>query len=87
MPRCCCRNGILPEATGRPTSDDETAAYRAAWRACLANLPAMPDTLLLRDYHQDNLLWLPARPGVKACGLLDFQDALSRATPPTILSR
>jgi N-acetylmuramate 1-kinase len=66
----------LAEASGRPTSDDETAAYRAAWRACLTNLPAMPDTLLLRDYHQDNLLWLPARPGVKACGLLDFQDAL-----------
>ena len=65
----------LPAATGRPTSDEETAAYRAAWRACLANLPAMPDTLLLRDYHKDNLMWLPARPGVKACGLLDFQDA------------
>jgi aminoglycoside/choline kinase family phosphotransferase len=35
----------------------------------------MPDTLLLRDYHKDNLVWLPARPGMKACGLLDFQDA------------
>src|SRR4029453_14140732 len=35
----------------------------------------MADTLLLRDYHKDNLLWLPARSGVKACGLLDFQDA------------
>ena len=55
-------SGYLPEATGRPTSDDETAGYRAAWRACLANLPAMSDTLLLRDYHQDNLMWLPARP-------------------------
>ena len=65
----------LPEASGRPTSDEETADYRAAWHACLANLPAMPDTLLLRDYHQDNLMWLPARPGVMACGLLDFQDA------------
>ena len=52
----------LPEATGRPTSDEETAAYRAAWRGCLANLPAMADTLLLRDYHKDNLMWLPARP-------------------------
>ena len=50
-------------------------AYRSAWRACLANLPAMADTLLLRDYHKDNLLWLPARSGVRACGLLDFQDA------------
>ena len=65
----------LPAATGRPTPDEETLAYRAAWRACLANLPAAPDTLLLRDYHKDNLMWLPGRPGVMACGLLDFQDA------------
>ena len=65
----------LPAATGRPTSEEETESYRAAWRACLANLPPMGDTLLLRDYHKDNLLWLPTRPGVKACGLLDFQDA------------
>ena len=65
----------LAEATGRPTSEEETAAYRAAWRACLASLPAISDTLLLRDYHKDNLMWLPERPGVKACGLLDFQDA------------
>ena len=66
----------LPAACGRQAADEETAAYRAAWRACLANLPAMADTLLLRDYHKDNLMWLPGRSGVKACGLLDFQDAL-----------
>jgi len=66
----------LPAATGKPTSDEDAACYRTAWRASLAALPAAADTLLLRDYHQDNLLWLPARPGVKACGLLDFQDAL-----------
>lgn len=65
----------LPEATGKPTPAEETAAYRAAWRACLAQLPATPPTLLLRDYHKDNLLWLPARGGVRTCGLLDFQDA------------
>ncbi len=65
----------LPEATGRATADGDNAAYRAAWRQCLAHLPAGADTLLLRDYHQDNLLWLPERPGVRACGLLDFQDA------------
>ena len=66
----------LPAAAGRDASDEDLATYREAWRACLARLPAMPDTLLLRDYHKDNLLWLPARPGAKACGLLDFQDAL-----------
>jgi N-acetylmuramate 1-kinase len=66
----------LPAATGRPASKEETLAYRAAWSASLANLPAAADTLLLRDYHTENLLWLPARSGVQACGLLDFQDAL-----------
>jgi len=65
----------LPAATGKPTPPEETARYIAAWQECLAALPSGPDALLLRDYHKDNLLWLPARAGVKACGLLDFQDA------------
>ncbi len=65
----------LPAAIGRPTSADEIASYVAAWRQALANLPATAPTLLLRDYHKDNLIWLPHRPGVRACGLLDFQDA------------
>ncbi|MFM7630986.1 MAG: aminoglycoside phosphotransferase family protein [Alphaproteobacteria bacterium] len=33
-------------------------------------------TLVLRDYHVDNMIWLPQRDGVKQCGLLDFQDAV-----------
>ncbi len=65
----------LPEATGRATTTEETESYRAAWRRCLAALPPNGSCLLLRDYHKDNLLWLPERPGVRACGLLDFQDA------------
>jgi hypothetical protein len=65
----------LAEVTGHPAPEEVLESYRAAWRSCLAHLPAGGDTLLLRDYHKDNLLWLPARPGVKACGLLDFQDA------------
>ena len=65
----------LPAATGRPAPVEEIEAYRAAWRTCLGELPAGGEMMLLRDYHKDNLLWLPNRPGVRACGLLDFQDA------------
>ena len=36
----------------------------------------MPETLVLRDYHVDNLMHLPERYGAAACGLLDFQDAV-----------
>lgn len=35
-----------------------------------------PEVLVLRDYHAENLLWLPDRVGVANVGLLDFQDAL-----------
>ena len=50
--------------------------YLARWRDILpqAMLPAA--TLVLRDYHVDNLMLLPGRPGVERCGLLDFQDAV-----------
>ena len=33
-------------------------------------------TLIQRDYHAENLLWLPERSGVARVGLLDFQDAM-----------
>jgi len=36
--------------------------------------------LVLRDFHAENMIWLPDRHGVKRVGLLDFQDAL--AGPP-----
>ena len=32
---------------------------------------------MLRDFHVDNLMGLPGRPGIAACGLLDFQDAVA----------
>jgi hypothetical protein len=32
--------------------------------------------LVLRDFHADNLFWLPNRNNIKRIGLIDFQDAL-----------
>ncbi|MCV2889867.1 aminoglycoside phosphotransferase family protein [Ruegeria aquimaris] len=36
-----------------------------------------PRVLILRDYHAENLLWLPNRQGLARVGLLDFQDAVT----------
>lgn len=41
----------------------------------LARLGAEGQVVILRDYHAENLLWLPERAGVARVGLLDFQDA------------
>jgi N-acetylmuramate 1-kinase len=50
--------------------------YLARWRDILPRAMLPEATLVLRDYHADNLMLLPGRPGVEACGLLDIQDAL-----------
>ncbi len=55
----------------------QRTAYESAWRAVLGPLLATPPTLVLRDFHVDNLIWLERRDGVAACGLLDFQDAVA----------
>jgi len=54
----------------------DATAYEGAWREALANADLRPRTLVLRDYFPDNLMPLD-RPGVQACGLLDFQDAVT----------
>ena len=61
---------------GAPTAPEARAAYLAAWRAVLPRARRVPDALVLRDYHVDNLMLLEGRAGVAACGLLDFQDAV-----------
>ena len=67
---------FAPAALGRRVPDAARAEYLAIWRELLAL--ALPDaaTLVLRDYHVDNLMILPGRAGVKGCGILDFQDAV-----------
>jgi N-acetylmuramate 1-kinase len=61
----------------RPLARGPREEYLALWRRVLTDAAASPPTLVLRDYHVDNLMLLPDRPGVKGCGLLDFQDAVT----------
>lgn len=61
---------------GRAVSDDLAARWEAAWASALAALDGQPRALTLRDFHADNLIWLPERADEARIGLLDFQDAL-----------
>jgi N-acetylmuramate 1-kinase len=65
-----------PAVLGAPLPPAARDDYLALWREVLP-LAALPDrTLVLRDYHVDNLMLLHGRAGARSCGLLDFQDAL-----------
>ncbi len=55
---------------------EATLAWDALWGPIRARLDAAADVFCHRDYHADNLIWLPDRPGPAAVGMLDFQDAL-----------
>src|SRR5215469_1271170 len=66
-----------PAISGIPLEPGLREEYLALWRAVLPLAVVSPPTLVLRDYHVDNLMLLAGRPGVQGCGLLDFQDAVS----------
>ena len=67
----------LPGATGGPCPDALTEDLLGLLDAALGPASEDRSALVLRDYHAENLIWLPDRPGLAAVGLLDYQDALA----------
>ncbi len=65
-----------PAALRERLSDARRDEYLDLWRTVLPQAALPGDTLVLRDYHVDNLMLLRDRRGVQGCGLLDFQDAV-----------
>jgi aminoglycoside/choline kinase family phosphotransferase len=63
-------------ALGIALDDGAKCAYLAAWSEVVELAFGVPDHLVLRDFHVDNLMRLEGRTGLAACGLLDFQDAV-----------
>jgi aminoglycoside/choline kinase family phosphotransferase len=57
-------------------STEAVAEWEALWAPVWARGEAGATVFTHRDYHAQNLLWLPARDSVARVGLLDFQDAL-----------
>jgi aminoglycoside/choline kinase family phosphotransferase len=62
-----------PYARAATGQAPDLAAFRAALTAALTAHANGPRVLILRDYHAENLLWLPGRDGLRRVGLLDFQ--------------
>jgi len=72
----------------RPGVAFDAAALRAwedLWRPVRARGVAGATVFCHRDYHAENLIWLPDRAGPARVGMLDFQDAV-RAHPAWDLS-
>ncbi len=64
-----------PALTGKTATESMRDSYRDVWHGLFAKFPKDQETLVLRDYHVDNLM-LTRGEGIGRCGLLDFQDAV-----------
>ena len=50
--------------------------WAVLWRSAFQHLSAHAPGLALRDFHAENIFWLPKRGPIADIGLIDFQDAL-----------
>jgi len=77
---------FLPLALGREASQGEIDAHRLLWRTALAGIDSGRRVFVHRDYHAENLLWLPERGGLARVGLIDFQDAVAGSAAYDLIS-
>jgi len=57
-------------------SSSEKVEFRNILEKHFKSLSLEKNTLVLRDFHVDNLIYLENRNGIKQLGLIDYQDAL-----------
>ena len=72
----------LPAMRREPTAPALRQEYLDLWRSLFPIIRKIPDTLVLRDYHVDNLMWLPLRREFDRSGFSIFRMR-SRAARPT----
>ncbi len=65
-----------PLIYGNAMPEEAATEYHHIWINLLATVDYKHQTLILRDYHTDNLMWLPHEAGRRRVGVLDFQDAV-----------
>lgn len=58
-----------------PNSPDG-AELIAELETSLATFSPDASNIALRDYHSENLLWMPQKTGIRRIGLIDYQDAV-----------
>jgi aminoglycoside/choline kinase family phosphotransferase len=65
-----------PRATEVRVPDALVARWERARDTLAAQALGFPRAFTIRDYHAENLIWMPERLGLRRVGLLDFQDAV-----------
>jgi aminoglycoside/choline kinase family phosphotransferase len=76
----------MPAQLGRPVGDAAKRTFREIWAALVPAMTGKERTIVLRDFHADNLIWLPRREPIRNCALLDYQDAVAGSSAYDLMS-
>ncbi len=71
-----CLDWYWPHLKTSPLSQGIRDEFMTAWREVLHLVPTDRPVWVLRDFHVDNLFWLPEREGDRKVGLIDTQDCV-----------
>lgn len=66
----------MPHAADVRMSECDRKRWEEVRDALIVKALGFPRAFTIRDYHAENLIWLPQREGLKRVGLLDYQDAI-----------
>jgi len=66
----------MPQSADVRMTDADRARWETIRDSLIVKALGFPRAFTIRDYHAENLLWLPEREGLQRVGLLDYQDAL-----------
>lgn len=76
----------IPLLIGKDAALELRDSFLTLFTEACGDVAQRREALVLRDFHVDNLMLLEGREGVAACGLLDFQDALTGAAAYDLMS-
>ncbi|MEM6338932.1 MAG: phosphotransferase [Pseudomonadota bacterium] len=66
----------IPHKTGKTLPKEALKEFNEIWQDILASQAPLSNSIILRDYHVENMMYLQEKQGIQKLGLLDFQDAL-----------
>ena len=76
----CAKETIKNEAEATTklvkAAESDEPSYVLIWGNLITQLANSEKSLVLRDYHSPNLLWMNDASSLDCIGLIDFQDAM-----------
>lgn len=66
----------LPRSLDVRIDDRARLRWEEIRNALIVKALGFPRAFTIRDYHAENLIWMPEREGLRRVGLLDYQDAV-----------